>query len=162
MIGQYLPSAGHLHSNDNCMKQLIFKTNNSIAPLFLRIFLALVLFPHGAQKLLGWFGGYGFAGTMDYFNTRGIPPIIGFLVIIIEFFGPVALLMGAATKLWSLAICMVMAGIILTTFTQYFFMNWFGVQKTEGAEYFLLAIGISLSLVISGAGRYSVDARIMT
>lgn len=144
------------------MKQLIFKTNNSIAPLFLRIFLALVLFPHGAQKLLGWFGGYGFAGTMDYFNTRGIPRIIGFLVIVIEFFGPVALLMGAATKLWSLAICIVMTGIILTTFTQYFFMNWFGVQKTEGAEYFLLAVGMSLSLVISGAGRYSVDARIMT
>jgi putative oxidoreductase len=143
------------------MKQLIFKTNDSIAPLFLRIFLALVLFPHGAQKLFGWFGGYGFAGTMDYFkNTRGFPRIIGFLVIVIEFFGPIALLMGAATKLWSFAICIVMTGIILTTFTQYFFMNWFGVQKTEGAEYFLLAIGMSLSLIISGAGRYSVDARI--
>ena len=145
------------------MKQLIFKTNDSIAPLFVRIFLALVLFPHGAQKLFGWFGGYGFAWAMDYFsNTRGIPGIIGFLVIMIEFFGPIALLMGAATKLWSFAICIVMTGIILTTFTQYFFMNWFGVQKTEGAEFFLLAIGMSLSLIISGAGRYSVDARIMT
>ncbi|MDO6431670.1 DoxX family protein [Flavitalea sp. BT771] len=143
------------------MKQLIFKTNDSIAPLFLRIFLAIVLFPHGAQKLFGWFGGYGFAGTMDYFkNTTGIPWILGFLVIVIEFLGPIALLLGYATRLWSIAICIVMTGIILTTFTQYFFMNWFGVQKTEGAEYFLLAIGMSLSLSLSGAGRYSVDARI--
>ncbi|MDP4247951.1 MAG: DoxX family protein [Bacteroidota bacterium] len=143
------------------MKQLIFKTGNGVAPLFLRIFLALVLFPHGAQKLLGWFGGYGFEGTMGYFrNTTGIPWILGFLVIMIEFFGPIALLLGAATRLWSIAICIVMTGVILTTFNQYFFMNWFGAQKTEGAEYFLLAIGMALSLAVSGAGRYSVDAGI--
>jgi putative oxidoreductase len=145
------------------MKQLFFKTNNHIAPLFLRIFLALVLFPHGAQKLFGWFGGYGFAGTMDYFkNSRGMPWILGFLVIVIEFFGPIALLLGAATKLWSIAISAIMTGVILTTFNQYFFMNWFGLQKTEGAEYFLLAIGMSLSLAMSGAGRYSVDARMQS
>ncbi|MDP4217555.1 MAG: DoxX family protein [Bacteroidota bacterium] len=143
------------------MKQLIFKAGNGVAPLFLRIFLALVLFPHGAQKLLGWFGGYGFEGTMGYFrNTTGIPWILGFLVIMIEFFGPIALLLGAATRLWSIAICIVMTGVILTTFNQYFFMNWFGAQKTEGAEYFLLAIGMALSLAVSGAGRYSVDAGI--
>jgi putative oxidoreductase len=141
------------------MKKLIFQTGNSYAPLALRALLALVLFPHGAQKLLGWFGGFGFEGSMGYFtNVVGLPWIVGFLVIIIEFFGPLALLLGFATRLWSLAILGVMAGIILTTFTDYFFMNWFGTQKTEGAEFFLLAIGMSLSLVVSGAGRWSVDA----
>lgn len=141
------------------MKKLIFQTGNSYAPLALRALLALVLFPHGAQKMLGWFGGFGFEGSMGYFtNVVGLPWIVGFMVIIIEFFGPLALLLGFATRLWSLAILGVMTGIVLTTFTDHFFMNWFGTQKTEGAEFFLLAIGMSLSLVVSGAGRWSVDA----
>jgi putative oxidoreductase len=141
------------------MKQMIFNTNNSVAPLAVRLLLGIVLFPHGAQKLLGWFGGMGFEASMGFFTgTVGLPWIIGFLVIIIEFFGPLALILGAATRLWSLAILVVMAGIIFTTANDYFFMNWFGNQKSEGAEFFLLAIGMSASLIISGAGRFSVDA----
>ncbi|HVG15540.1 MAG TPA: DoxX family protein [Chitinophagaceae bacterium] len=132
-----------------------------MSPLFLRLFLALVLFAHGAQKLLGWFGGLGFDGTMQYFtDTVGLPGIVGFLVILIEFFGPIALIVGIAVRFWSLAIAGVMTGVILTTFTNYFFMNWFGNQKTEGMEFFLLAIGMALSLVYSGAGRYSIDAHL--
>ena len=93
------------------MKNIIFKTKGLFAPLALRIFLSLVLFPHGAQKLLGWFGGFGFEGSMQYFTkTVGLPWIIGFLVIIIEFFGPLALLLGFATRLWSAAIAVVMTG----------------------------------------------------
>ena len=141
------------------MKSLLFKTNNNLSPLFLRLFLAIVIFPHGAQKLAGWFGGYGWQGTMNYFTeTVGLPSIVGVAVILIEFFGPLAILIGFATRFWSLAISAVMTGVILTNFTDYFFMNWFGNQKTEGMEFFLLAIGISLSLVISGAGRFSVDS----
>jgi putative oxidoreductase len=95
---------------------------------------------------------------MNYFTeTVGLPYPIGFLVIIIEFFGPIALILGFATRIWSFAIAIVMAGVILTTFTDYFFMNWFGNQKSEGMEFFLLAIGMSASLVYSGAGRFSVD-----
>ena len=82
---------------------------------------------------------------------------MGFLVILIEFFGPVALFIGFATRLAGFAIMTVMTGIILTTFTDYFFMNWYGTRKTEGFEFFLLAIGMSLSLVISGGGKLSVD-----
>lgn len=129
------------------------------ALLFLRLLLGVVLFPHGAQKLLGWFGGFGFAGTMHYFTeTRGFSWPIGFLVILIEFFGPLALFLGIATRFWSAAIAFVMAGIILTTFRAYFFMDWFGVQKSEGSEYFLLAIGMSVALAIAGPGRLSLDA----
>jgi len=141
------------------MKRLLFSTNQSLAPLLLRFFLAFVLFPHGAQKLLGWFGGFGFAGTMTYFTeTVKLPWLIGLLVILIEFFGPIALLAGFAVRLWSVAIAIVMTGIILTHFTGYFFMNWFGNQKTEGMEFFLLAIGMAGALIYSGAGRLSIDA----
>jgi putative oxidoreductase len=141
------------------MKRILFSTDQSMAPFLLRLFLALVLFPHGAQKLFGWFGGFGFSGTMAYFTeTVKLPWIIGFLVILIEFFGPIALIAGFAVRLWSIAIGIVMAGIILTHFTGYFFMNWFGNQKTEGMEFFLLVIGMAGALIYSGAGRLSVDA----
>jgi putative oxidoreductase len=144
------------------MKQLLFKTNNSAAPLFLRLSLAVVLFPHGAQKLLGWFGGFGFSGTMQFFTeSQGLPWIVGLAVIIIEFFGPIALLLGLATRFWSLAITGVMTGILLTNHSAYFFMNWFGNQKAEGMEFFLLAIGMGASLVFSGAGALSLDARLI-
>lgn len=141
------------------MKKLLFYTNDNYAPVALRFLLSFVLFPHGAQKLLGWFGGYGFEGSMAYFTQQvGLPWIIGFAVIIIEFFGPLFLVMGLATRIWSLGILAVMTGIIVTTFNQYFFMNWFGNQKAEGYEFFLLAIGMALSLTISGSGKFSVDA----
>jgi len=140
------------------MKRLLFSTNDSVAPVLLRLFLAFVLFPHGAQKLLGWFGGFGFEGTMQYFTgMRGMPWIVGFVVILIEFFGPMALVLGFAVRFWSLAIAVVMAGIILTTFTEHFFMNWFGDHKTEGMEFFLLIIGMAVALIISGGGKFSVD-----
>src|SRR4051794_17128803 len=104
------------------MKRILFSTTDSAAPLLLRLFLAFVLFPHGAQKLFGWFGGYGFEGTMQYFTgTVRLPWIVGFLVILIEVFGPIALVLGFAVRFWSLAIAGVMTGIILTTFTDYFF-----------------------------------------
>lgn len=140
------------------MKHIIFSTSAGYAPLFLRLFIALVIFPHGAQKLLGWFGGFGFTGTMQYFTqTAGLPWVIGLLVIIVEFVGPLALAAGFATRFWALAMGVVMLGIIITNFSGYFFMNWFGNQKTEGAEYFLLIIGMCISLVVSGAGNVSVD-----
>jgi putative oxidoreductase len=143
------------------MKKIVFHTSGYYAPLALRLLLSFVLFPHGAQKLLGWFGGFGFEGSMGYFTQDvGLPWIVGFAVIIIEFFGPVFLVLGLATRIWSLGILAIMTGIIVTTFNDYFFMNWFGSQKAEGYEFFLLAIGMALSLIVSGAGKYSIDAMI--
>src|ERR1700745_3118514 len=97
-------------------------THNDVATTVLRLVLGVIFFPHGAQKLLGWFGGYGFTGTMNYFTqTREMPWLVGFLVILIEFFVPLALLSGLATRFCSAALACVMAGIILTTFRTYFF-----------------------------------------
>ena len=143
------------------MKKNIFDTlNNNSAATLCRVTLGAVLFPHGAQKLLGWFGGFGFEGSMSYFTgTIGLPWIVGFLVILIEFFGAISLILGFATRLWSFAIIVLTVGIVHTSHSQFgFFMNWLGNQKGEGFEYFILMLGLAISLIISGAGRYSIDS----
>ena len=145
------------------MKKVIFNTNkNNTAATITRTALGVVLFAHGAQKLLGWWGGYGFEGTMGFFTqTVGLPWIVGFLVIVIEFFGSLSLILGFATRLWSFAMFFMTLGIIQTSHIQNgFFMNWFGNQKGEGIEYFLLMLGLAGSLVFSGAGKFSIDSKI--
>jgi putative oxidoreductase len=137
----------------------ILHTNESLAAMIVRIVSGIILFPHGAQKLLGWFGGYGFSGTMDYFTgTAGLPWLIAFLVIIIEFFGALALIFGFATRIVAAGVISLFAGIIFTSHLQNgFFMNWYGNLKGEGYEYHLLVIGMAIALLVSGAGRWSVD-----
>ena len=145
------------------MKTKNFKTNHSFAPLVIRLMLGLVMFPHGAQKLLGWFGGFGFPGTMNFFTESVLLPwIIGFLVIMLEFFGAIALVAGAATRLVAGAYILLILGIVFTSHLQHvFFMNWYGSQAGEGYEYFLLMIGMAFSLLISGGGSYSVDQHLI-
>ena len=141
------------------MKHSLLHTENSWTPLLLRVTLGVVVFPHGAQKLLGWFGGYGFTGTMGYFtDTVGLPYSLGLLVILLESVGALALIAGIYTRILALSFTFIALGIVLTThLPNGFFMNWFGNQAGEGYEYFILWIGISLSLFISGAGKFSVD-----
>ena len=141
------------------MLQKIIKTNKSNAAAVLRVALGLVLFPHGAQKLLGWFGGFGFTGTMNYFTgTLHLPWIIALLVILIEFFGSLMLITGTATRVAALLIIINFIGVILTAhLANGFFINWLGNQKGEGYEYHLLIIGMAASLLISGADAFSVD-----
>lgn len=142
--------------------QSLVRTSDASSPAILRLALAVVIFPHGAQKLLGLFGGYGFKGTMAFFtDTMGIPWLLALGVILIEFFAPILLLLGAATRAAALSIGVVMATAMLMVHAQYgFFMNWFGAQKGEGIEYFLLVIGIALALVVSGGGRWSLDRKV--
>lgn len=141
------------------MKNKIFNTNNDLTGLITRLTLGLILFPHGAQKMLGMFGGYGFSGTMGFFTeTMHLPWIIGFLVIIIEFIGAIALILGFASRIWSALIIILFIGIIFTSHLDFgFFMNWFGNQKGEGYEYHLLIIGLSFALLINGSGKNSID-----
>jgi len=140
------------------MRQL-FHTDDSWTGLVLRLSLGLVMFPHGAQKLLGWHGGFGFAGTMGFFTeTMHLPWIVAFLVVIGESFGSMALLLGLLTRFTAGSFIVIMLGAIITShLPNGFFMNWFGKQQGEGYEYHLLVIGLGLALVISGAGKWSVD-----
>ena len=137
----------------------IFQTNESNATTIIRIVLGLILFPHGAQKMLGWFGGYGFDGTMGFLTgTAGLPWIMAFLVIAIEFFGAIALIVGFATRIVAVGIISLFAGIVFTSHLQNgFFMNWAGNQQGEGYEYHLLIIGMAIALLVSGAGKWSID-----
>jgi len=137
----------------------IFATNENISATIIRVMLGLILFPHGAQKLLGWFGGYGFNGTMGFLTgTMGLPWIFALLVILIEFFGALALIFGFATRFAATGIIILFSGIIFTShLSNGFFMNWAGQQKGEGYEYHLLIITMAVALLISGAGKWSAD-----
>jgi putative oxidoreductase len=137
----------------------LFQMDESWVGLILRLTLGFVMFPHGAQKLLGWYGGFGFSGTMGFFTeTMHLPWLVAFLVIIGESFGSVALLSGLLTRFTAVSLAVIMVGAIVTThLTHGFFMNWFGKQAGEGYEYHLLVIGIGLALLVTGAGKWSVD-----
>ena len=139
------------------MKRLM-STSNDVALTTLRLVLGVVYFAHGAQKMLGWFGGYGFHGTMGFFTHMGMPAPVAFLVICTEFFGGLGLIFGLLTRIAALGIGVEMIGaIFMVHMANGFFMNWAGNQKGEGFEYHLLAIAMSAALLLRGAGAFSVD-----
>lgn len=137
----------------------VLGTHGSIAGLILRVALAAAIFPHGAQKLLGWFGGYGFRGTMGYFTqSRKIPAVFALAAILTEFFAPLALAAGFATRIAAALIGVVMLVAVVTVHRKVgFFMNWGGNQAGEGFEYHILALGIVAALLVLGGGAFSLD-----
>lgn len=139
--------------------QKIIQTNSSYAPLISRLALGIMIFPHGAQKLLGWYGGYGFSGTMDFFTSQGMPYVIALLPILAEFFGALGLITGLLTRVAAFGVGFTMLVAAVTVHSQNgFFMNWYGQQKGEGIEFFILAVGLAISVIITGAGKFSVDS----
>lgn len=146
------------------MLQKLIKTDPSnTTALITRLTLGIIIFPHGAQKLFGLFGGYGFSGTMQYFTeTAGFPWLVAFLIIIGESIGAIALMAGFATRFVSASFIIIMLGAIFLGghINNGFFMNWYGTQAGEGYEYHLLVIGISIALLLSGSGKASVDAKL--
>ena len=137
----------------------ILYAQNDYSGLILRLTLGGVILPHGAQKLFGWFGGYGFEGTMNFFTqTIHLPWIIGFAVIILETLGSLLLIAGFGSRIIGALMAVLMTGIVFSVHIENgFFMNWFGNLKGEGIEYFLLAIGLGLGVVTNGSGIYSID-----
>jgi putative oxidoreductase len=139
------------------LKRLMW-TDDNVVGTILRLVLGIVFFPHGAQKMLGWFGGYGFAGTMAGMTKMGLPAVLVFLVILCEFFGSLSLVLGFLGRLGAIGIGCVMLGAIFTVHIKNgFFMNWMGNQKGEGFEYHLLVLGIVLAILVTGSGRWSID-----
>jgi putative oxidoreductase len=132
--------------------------------LVLRLTLAAVFFPHGVQKVLGWFGGYGLSGTWGFFTQKmGIPPILAALAIAAEFLGPIALFLGFLTRVAAFGIfCVMAAAVWLVHVKVGFFMNWFGTMPAgkEGFEFHLLAFALCFSVMVRGAGAVSVDRAI--
>ena len=140
------------------IKKIFESDKNDITSFILRVVLALVILPHGLQKLIGAFGGYGFEGTMNYFtNTVGIPYALGVMVIVIESIGMIALALGFFTRGVALMLLLIMIGAASTLVQNGFFMNWFNNQPGEGVEFFILAIALCLHSVVKGGGKFAVD-----
>ena len=145
------------------MKKILATNPSNIYASIARIFLGVVIFPHGAQKLLGWFGGFGYSGTMGFFTgAAGLPWIVAFLVIIIEFFAALFLIFGFVTRLAAFGIIANFLGVLFSTHIHNgFFMNWeMQPNKGEGIEYFILLFGLAIISLIAGGGKASVDAAI--
>jgi putative oxidoreductase len=126
----------------------------------IRLVLGGIFFAHGAQKALGWWGGLGFAGTVEAFGKQGMPAPLAMLVILGEFLGGIGLIVGCLTRLAAAGIAIIMLGAIFTVHLQNgFFMNWFlEPGRGHGIEANLALLAMALSLMLTGAGPASVDA----
>lgn len=143
------------------MVKWLMKTDNDVTTLVLRIALAAVFFPHGAQKALGWFGGPGFSATVEFFTAKmGIPLVLALLIIAAEFLGSIGLFLGLLARIASFGIFCVMAGAVALVHSKVgFFMNWFGQLPAgkEGFEFHILAMALAFAVIVRGAGPLSLD-----
>jgi putative oxidoreductase len=141
------------------MFRKLMNTTDDFAVTILRLFLGVVFFAHGAQKALGWFGGYGFSATMGFFTHQmGIPAPLAVLAIAAEFLGGIGLLVGFLGRVAAFGIaCNMMVAVVMVHRHFGLFANWSGQQKGEGIEYHILAIAIALAIMIKGSGAFSVD-----
>ena len=144
------------------MFKKILQTPDDKVMTLVRLVLGVILFAHGSQKMLGWFGGYGFKGTMGFFTQMmHIPAPLAFLAIAAEFFGGLGLIVGLLTRVAAFGITVNMLVAIFTVhLPNGFFMNWTGQQKGEGFEYHLLVLAMTVALMIRGAGGSSIDRAI--
>jgi len=139
----------------------LMRTDPNLGCTVARLALGVVIFSHGAQKMLGWFGGRGFTGTVQGFEGMGIPVILTVLIIMGEFFGSLGLIFGLFSRVAAAGIGIIMLGAIFMAHLQHgFFMNWSGNKPGEGFEYHILAIGLSLIVTLRGSGLLSVDAAV--
>ena len=141
------------------MFRKLMTTTDDFSLTVLRLGLGVVFFAHGSQKALGWFGGFGFSGTMGFFtHMMHIPAPFAFLAICAEFLGGIGLILGFLGRIAAFGIACNMVVAVLMVHRQFgFFANWNGSQKGEGIEYHLLAIVIALAIMIKGSGALSVD-----
>jgi putative oxidoreductase len=150
-------------TGDPTMLRRFLRTDRDVAPLVARVMLALIIFPHGAQHALGWFGGYGFAGTLGWMTgTLHFPAPLAALAIVTELVAPFALALGLGGRIGALGIIALMVGAASTHLPNGFFMNWFGrlPAGTEGFEYHLLALTVAAVVAIRGSGAFSLDRRL--
>ena len=141
------------------MLRRLISTQNDAAVTLLRLVLGVVFFAHGAQKALGWFGGYGFSATISSFTEKmHIPMVFALLAVAAEFLGGIGLLVGLLTRVAAFGIAVNMAVAIATLHYRFgFFANWTGTQRGEGIEFHILVLGITVFLMVKGAGALSVD-----
>src|SRR5213594_1321026 len=142
--------------------------SNHAIPIFHRAFrfylhdpggLGIIFFAHGAQKVLGWYGGHGLKGTAAFFNSMGMPLPIAYLVCLLDFLSGIGLLIGFLARLCGLAVVAIMLGAIAMVHLQHgFFLNAeLKPGQGNGIEYNLALIAMGLAVLIEGAGAFSID-----
>lgn len=142
------------------MLRSIIATSRGLAPVVARLALGLVMFPHGTQHALGWFGGFGFRGTLGWMtDTLGFPAPLAAIAIVVELLAPIALVLGLGSRLAAAGIFGLMVGAASTHLPNGFFMNWFGTLApgVEGYEYHLIVLALAAVVVIEGGGALSID-----
>jgi putative oxidoreductase len=145
------------------MLQKLLTTPKSHALAVVRVALGVVVFAHGAQKALGWFGGSGPSGTIGFFDQAlGVPAALTVLVIAAEFLGGLGLIIGALGRVAAAGVIAVMLGAVaLVHFQNGFFMNWSGQQAGQGFEFHFLAIAMAAAVMLRGSGAFSVDRAVV-
>lgn len=140
------------------MWRRLLRSSDSLPLAIVRLTLGIVMFPHGAQKMLGWFGGPGFNATMRGFEHQGIPPVFACLAILAEFLGGLGLILGVFSRIAAFGIlCNMVVAIWRVHAVNGLFMNWTGRQRGEGFEFHLLAIAMALAVIVGGGGAWSLD-----
>lgn len=140
------------------MMQKLIGTTDDYAATVTRVVLGAVMFPHGAQKVLGWFGGYGFGPTLDAFTTQiGIPAPLALLAFAAEFLGGLGLIAGLFGRVAAFGVLSVMTVAATMHLQNGFFMNWTGTQGGEGYEFHLLAGAMAVAVILKGSGALSLD-----
>ena len=143
------------------IEKILSTDNNDWGSLIARVFLGIVILPHGLQKLLGMFGGYGFSATVEFFVSTGIPSFVAVLIILGESLGALFLVLGLISRLSASGIAIIMLGaIVMVHWQNGFFMNWFGSQAGEGFEYHLLALGLAIIVIVKGGGKWALDSHL--
>jgi putative oxidoreductase len=144
------------------MRMRLLRTERDLSAFFLRLTLAVVLFPHGAQKAFGWFGGLGLDPALRHFqNDLGIPLAFGLFAVVAEFLGAIGLFIGFFTRVVAFAVAVEMVVAVNLVHLEFgFFMNWMNLQRGGGFEYHILVIGICFALMLKGGGTWSIDRAI--
>jgi putative oxidoreductase len=156
------PTTGAARSQLALFGRRLIGTGRDHGALLARLVLAAVMLPHGLQHALGWLGGYGFSGTLQWMtHTLGFPAPLAALAIVVELVAPLALLAGLGGRLAAAGLFALMVGAAKTHLPNGFFMNWFGVMPagTEGFEYHLLALALAAVVMIRGSGSLALDRR---
>ncbi|MDB4904224.1 MAG: hypothetical protein JWQ63_3505 [Mucilaginibacter sp.] len=141
--------------------QKLLQTDPDYVYLLLRVVAGILIFPYGMQKLLGWFadlgGGIGIKGSLRQLRAKRIPVWIGWLIIIGQSFGSIALIFGCLGRIAAAGNFLIFTGALIVHAPDGWTMNWLGKKKGEGIEYFVLLLSVLLIIIIKGSGALSID-----